>query len=48
MGAGRSRALGALRSTFGEGNTAADAVALAAALATVVPILQAAGTGVRA
>jgi cysteine desulfurase len=48
MGAGRSRALGALRSTFGEGNTAADAVALAAALATVVPILQAAGAGVRA
>jgi cysteine desulfurase len=48
MGVGRSLALGALRSSFGETNATGDGAALAAAVTTIVPLLQAAGAAVRA
>ena len=48
MGVGRSLALGALRSTFGETNAPGDGAQLAAAVPTLVPLLQAAGAAVRA
>lgn len=48
MGVGRSLARGALRCTFGECNSPQDAQALAAAVATLVPMLRAASSAVRA
>jgi cysteine desulfurase len=47
MGVGRSLALGALRSTFGECNGADDDAGLAAAVATLVPALRSASAAVR-
>ena len=47
MGVGRSDALGAVRCTFGEGNSAAEGERLATAIATLVPMLRAAGAAVR-
>jgi cysteine sulfinate desulfinase/cysteine desulfurase-like protein len=48
MGIGRSRALGALRCTFGELNVAAHGAALAAAVSTLVPALRTASAAIRA
>jgi cysteine desulfurase len=48
MGVGRNEALGALRCSFGEGNGATDGARLARAIATLVPMLRAAGAAVRA
>jgi cysteine desulfurase len=48
MRVGRSLALGALRSSFGESNGASDGDRLADAVATLVPMLRAAGAAVRA
>jgi cysteine desulfurase len=48
LGVGRSLALGALRSSFGECNDVADGERLATAVATIVPMLRVASTAVRA
>jgi cysteine desulfurase len=48
MGVGRSLALGALRSSFGELNEAGDGIRLAHAVATVVPLLRTASAAVTA
>jgi cysteine desulfurase len=48
MGVGRSDALGALRCTFGEDNRVDDGERLATAIATLAPLLRAAGAAVRA
>jgi cysteine desulfurase len=48
MGVGRSLALGALRSSFGECNDAAAGARLAGAVATLVPMLRVASTALRA
>jgi cysteine desulfurase len=48
LGVGRSLALGALRSSFGECNDVADGERLATAVATIVPMLRVASTAARA
>jgi cysteine desulfurase len=48
MGVGRSLALGALRSSFGEGNAPGDGERLARAVTAVVPMLRVASSAVRA
>jgi cysteine desulfurase len=48
MGVGRSLALGALRSSFGECNDVADGERLASAVATLVPMLRVASAAVGA
>lgn len=48
MGVGRSLALGALRSTFGECNDGRDGARLAECVATLVPLLRMAGSAVSA
>jgi cysteine desulfurase len=48
MGVGRSLALGALRSSFGEGNAPGDGERLARGVATLVPMLRTASAAMRA
>ena len=48
LGVGRSLALGALRSSFGECNDVADGARLASAVAALVPMLRVASAAVRA
>jgi hypothetical protein len=48
MGVGRSLALGALRSTFGECNDPGHGSRLADAVATLVPLLRTTGAAVSA